>query len=804
MDFVTREDSVAGLTMSNRLRNCLTKLQIDTVGKLVDFPTDQWPNVRNMGAKTVEEVLTLTAALRRTVGAAGSPAAAQRQEYADWIREMEQCYGISGVGRVLDRILREHPGCAGETVLYHAYEDPFLRGALKNTILSVLAERTRGMTREEILGFLPNHLANTTIAEELLLELEGKGKLAEEQGRYIRVFPSVLEYVDNLSDARTRDMVQGRLEGKTLEEMGSKYGLTRERTRQLCARAFDRCPRFREDAYRDWFCNYEFSEEEFCRIFGESTRVFHYLEMACGSNRRKGVHMEKQSLTQMLMDDSVPAKIKRRVEQLVYQDFILEDGVRLPKIRTELFRHVVKTVCREKTEYEVLLAAYEGLLERHGLSGDEKLIVDPRTYENRLLSCDYALWNLNRTLRYYNIPERNYAQLVAGLDLKQYMDKELSTLRLFLDYPELMREYDIRDEYELHSLLRKIWEEWGDCEITFIRMPTICVGKPDRDAQVLDLLLQYAPVSAVDLAQRYEEVYGVKAATVRGRLFACINDYEYQGMYTITQESLTQEQYRRMSEVLTEDFYFLSEIQRLFLREFPGANRSLANTYNIKTLGFQVYTTYAIRKTYTSAADYFRSLLLTEDVVDTGTFSNAMTALASYSSELHDLRKSRTLVEFAPRQFINIRRLEQHGVTARVMEEYCRKVLEFVDRDCYFTVSSLRQDGFFHSLDELYFDEWFYASVLLEDYDHFSYRHMGGRRLLYSGKKDVQQAAFLEWILQREERMSMDELMAHLQSRYGIASDRQNLLQTLKDTDLYYDAIMDTVYVDYDTYFEEI
>lgn len=33
---------------------------------------------------------------------------------------------------------------------------------------------------------------------------------------------------------------------------------------------------------------------------------------------------------------------------------------------------------------------------------------------------------------------------------------EITSLKLFRDYPDLMREYDIRDEYELHNLLKKL------------------------------------------------------------------------------------------------------------------------------------------------------------------------------------------------------------------------------------------------------------------------------------------------------------------------------------------------------------
>ena len=49
------------------------------------------------------------------------------------------------------------------------------------------------------------------------------------------------------------------------------------------------------------------------------------------------------------------------------------------------------------------------------------------------------------------------ALVMLQLNFDQFENTEISTLKLFRDHPEVMQEYDIRDEYELHNLLRKIW-----------------------------------------------------------------------------------------------------------------------------------------------------------------------------------------------------------------------------------------------------------------------------------------------------------------------------------------------------------
>ena len=81
---------------------------------------------------------------------------------------------------------------------------------------------------------------------------------------------------------------------------------------------------------------------------------------------------------------------------------------------------------------------------------------------------------------------------------------------------------------------------------------------------------------------------------------------------------------------------------------------------------------------------------------------------------------------------------------------------------------------------------------------------MGGNRLFYSGKTNIQLTTFLEWILEQNTKLELDDLMDLLSQRYALFFPREKLLEVLKDTDLYYDRIMDTVYIEYDTYLEEV
>ena len=76
------------------------------------------------------------------------------------------------------------------------------------------------------------------------------------------------------------------------------------------------------------------------------------------------------------------------------------------------------------------------------------------------------------------------------------------------DYPDIMIKYDIRDQYELHNLLRKIIPEGSYHGFHCGRMPDIQFGKFDRDAAITSLLMDSAPISKTDFADLISDIYG--------------------------------------------------------------------------------------------------------------------------------------------------------------------------------------------------------------------------------------------------------------------------------------------------------
>ena len=60
------------------------------------------------------------------------------------------------------------------------------------------------------------------------------------------------------------------------------------------------------------------------------------------------------------------------------------------------------------------------------------------------------------------------------------------------------------------------------------------------------------------------------------------------------------------------------------------------------------------------------------------------------------------------------------------------------------------------------------------------------------------------WLISDTCKMDIYDLRDLLENRYSIVLNKDKLLSIIRSTDMYYSKIMEAVYIDYETYFEEV
>ncbi len=807
--------SIKSTTLSVRAQNCLFKNGVRTLSQLIEVSAEKLRTFQNLGEKTLQEIVAFQNEIREKLETADIPLETQHStEILGFLEDFIN--GISSLkinDKYLNRFLltKLDDNCLDKEACYaYWWTESHVQTGLRSYVLHLIKEkRMFGVKKCDIMDSLPLP-PGEEVLDDILGTLEDKEQLIQKDGVYFPFTVSALDVIRKKLDERYAEIIEKRMEQSTLEEIAETYGLTRERVRQLQEKALriikEQCLidglMLAEERFLALYEKYQLSEEEFAALTGEDKRTFGYLQLAAKHG---------ETMPEMLVyDESIPQWMCRKWIRYVrnspnakYIYIPQENHRRIAKTRADIERYILSKYCRDDVSFEQFIEMYNDFVYSYHLEEQNLLITDAeiRTRENHLAKNEYLLWKQGRHLRYYNISAKDYTELFQVLDLQRYHNTELSTLKFFRDHTELMRQYDIRDEYELHNLLKKIGAESENPTIQFGRTPYISFGEHDRERMIREKLFELAPIRSTALAQAISDEYGFSIAQMTSWM-SCINEYVQNGYFTVDSVPMSDEHMALLKEQLTEELYYFPEVKEIYQKLVPNADVSLISAYNLKRMGFVVNSNYIIQH-HDSAAKLFEYLLTQKDVQDISKFSKRYGCLISYSQKLAELKDCYDIIEFEPYQFIHIRKLQKMGIEKDNLREYCNAVDAWTEEGEYFTVEYLRQNGFSSPLDALGFETWFYSSLLRED-KRYAYTKLGGTVLFCKGKQNITELTFVQELMERYSAIGLDELLEEVYDTYHISLDKDRVKWNIQNTELYYDDIMGKLYLNYDVYFEEL
>ena len=558
-------------------------------------------------------------------------------------------------------------------------------------------------------------------------------------------------------------------------------------------------PHFDEDYYRYLYETYGFDKKDGAQWLGIPPYVFCYFEV---SDIKNG----QQDLLSALEDRSLDVGLRLKIKNYLNRNKIYLDGIWVEKKRAELEEYVVRTFCTTDVSFDAFIQIYNDFLVQEDVAYDEDLYYTQtvlRSRKNHLAEARFLLWKQNEMIRFYDIDGQDFTELLDTLNLGAFENIELSTVKFMENYPEIMEKYDIRNQYELHNLLRKIVPEGSYHDFHCGRMPEIKFGTFDRSSALLDLLIDNAPISAVDFAELIHKEYGYDRTVILSTYLLPLSQYYHQGIYSIDQKTMPFPRKQLLQSSLTEDFYYIDEIRKIYTSLFPDANAEEVNPYTLKTMGFVVLSRYALQH-YPSLDAYFKEILTRDDVVDITSYRRKFVYVQMFTQTFTELKQSRDIIEFEPNQIINIRKLERSGITRDMLQAFCDQVYDFIEDGTYFSAQSLRKSGFESELYDLGFSDWFYANILAVD-DRFSSARMYSTVILYKGTRNISIKSFQVDLVQAHGSIDIYDLMTELTDVYGCRpDDKYDVVYKLQGTAVYYDRILDRLYASADAYYQDL
>lgn len=656
---------------------------------------------------------------------------------------------------------------------------------------------------------VPDEVADSRLKRVIGRMITDK-KLEYVDYRCYRVYPKLIDHIESTSeiDEKQKNILIKKMNGVTLEAIGNEYGLTRERVRQLLLKSirsiYGECRRsygvnvFNEDYYRYFFETYKVEKADLEKWFGITPGTVTYFEL---TDSKHG----KVSLHKALEDMELSAGMRLKVKKYINRNKIYVDGMYIEKRIADLEEFVIKKYCTDDVSFSDFVNIYNDFLSKMEIPKYEKLYYTDemmRTRKNRLTDAHFLLWKYNEQMRYYDIDGKDYTELIDVLDLGGYKNIELSTSKFMDMYPEIMVKYDIRDQYELHNLLRKIIPDGKYPELTFGRMPELKFGTFDRTAALIDLLIDNSPISIEDFAELVHKEFGYEQSTAIMTYFQPLAQYYHEGIYSVNFNDIPSDRKVWLKAALTNDFYFISEIRNIYMEMYPDADMEQINPRTLKSMGFVVLSRYAVQN-YSSLDAYYEAMFTKEDIVDVSLYKGKHSTIQMFYQKLYNLKCSLDVIEFENDKIINIRRLEAMGITKDDLKAFCGRVYDFAEDNTYFTIQSIRQAGFDDELFELGFGDLFYANLILSDKKISSCKMMGNI-ILYKGDIKITFRGFVTDIIRQHGSIDIIVLENELRDKYGCEFDRWDLTFKTKGTEVYYDDILKRFYATEDMYYNEL
>ncbi len=817
------DQPIEELALSVRPYNVLNRNQITTVNALAGMNREQLAKLPYMGVRSVNEVCERLSAYLSAAQERGEACAEEKQTA---VKAALPAF----LGEAVDTVCGLFPELPRETVelqamrVWKALEMPesmdvaafveavwqadFFAQQMRIKLKRLLnLHKFDGISEREMGAALSDGLSDQRL-RAALNEMEAAGELRRKGDFCFPMLQTLDDYLSQIPDERLRFCLNGKLQGETLESMAQTLGITRERVRQLVNKVIRNylpvqlC--LNEDRYAALYQKYALEPTEFRVIFRERAQTWNYLSL-----RYQQGDLPLKSAAD---DASLPREQRIRIRDYLESensDYLNVNDQRIPLNRTALIDFVVRNFCRDTVDVNAFAELYNQFLRTHGVENERLYITEDtrRSVENNNITNNgHLLWSLNRRLRFYDIDAGDYSELLETLDLSAYHDIEISTRKFMLDYPQLMQRYDIRDEYELHNLLKKIGAECENDVLSFGRMPMLSFGNVDRGAFMREVLMECAPCDRDTLIRAVSERTGVLPETVGATWLAYVDSYYYAGMYTVDSPEMPEAEEARLRTALTEDAYTLEEIAHLY-RRAGGTDEKLITPYNLKRLGFLVFSRFAVRNAR-NASDYFSRKLTESDVVDYSEMARRFGQIGTFTTVLNALKDSYEIIEFEPHQLIQLRKLQSFGIDRPQLHAFCDAVAECVPPGTLFSMKLLHERGMEFELDALGFEETFYNSLLRED-ERFDFCRMGGkmvfrRREPGDAPRPLNRTDLAIWLLRDRESMDVDDMAEEIRRDFGVEMDRYDLKTACEQAGFYWDSIMNRVYRSYEIYYDEV
>ena len=586
------------------------------------------------------------------------------------------------------------------------------------------------------------------------------------------------------SDFKNKDYLILRLKGKTLQEIGDVFGVTRERVRQVLKKIVREMPHINEiDKYRDFFTNYRISKDLFINVFCSNEYIYELLSLLY----KKG--------TKSLESDILEGKFDENAKQ-----FLLDSS------GTYLLKNNRKQLSREYIIIDILqrnrnLQKYFSLddifyLYTEEVGNNEKLkIKSTRSLSALLDRYSNIIFSFREGYRFHGID--------CNTEIKQKLVEVFDSIPdgaydmnwIYEKNPVLMKELDILNGYELHFFCKKY--KILSNTVTLGRNPGFVKGKLTKREYILLELKKFNGSSLDEFIDYMVRNYGFNGDTLIAYVLSEFTNH-IQNRVVYFEQDQYYTQVSALKESLRDDIYEKNEFYSIVKRDL---NLNEVNSELVLNLGFVEKGGIVVKQKYRSGMEAFTTYILSHKIFHVE--DKPIFKTTEYYSSIQRLESELKILKISETSYINVEHLENRGFDKKKLLQFISRINDFTSEGEYFSIISLINNGFSDSLLEDGF-ELISLDRLISTSNEVRAVSVGFPNLYCRSKTKRNLNEFLIDELLKCESANLEDFTDDINSKYGLNLDEYSVRMKLVEEGAYYSDILNKAYILKEEYLDEV
>lgn len=631
---------------------------------------------------------------------------------------------------------------------------------------------------------------NVSFLTDDINELVTAKRISYDGDNYCIYVPSLMDEINKKIKTEHKNILLEKLKGRTLESIGQELGVTRERVRQIISKSLDLLQNVQEDKYKDLYEKYLFTCDVFCDVFNEEKEIYYYLK----EKYNAGDNEISELLETDILNQNQKTILRSKYNIINYS------GENIIVTKTNLLVTILK-YSDKKIDIEDLIVKYNEIIEKYNLFSildclDEN---DFRNIDAILSRNMNVICSFKKYFRFYDLSDLSEFDITR---LKKLLDTEsgaYSVELFFNDNSLLMKELDIRDEYELHNIFRKVCTD--NHNIIFNRMPDILIDCNDKLKFIENKIIELTPISIDDFANFMYENYGHKPTTLKALVSSKFYQYIDNDMLVTNSPVFTEEQELKMKEILTKDIYSIITIKQLLTDLFDVNDFRLINNINLTKLGYKVRGNYIMKSSIISLENYLKEKVL---AVDYYIPDEEMKKIGStFSSYLYKMIYEKILFRVSDDKYITIRKLNQLGISKEDIEKFQFDVSNVIKDNEYFNLYYIKEKISFGKLIKEELSSDFFETLIMIIPSIKSLRIENNKVFIKTDDSPTRQK-FISHIIEKYDKIQVSEIKRILKEIYNIDLFEYDIRTFINKNKYYYHEGTDCVYLNRNIYEEEV